>query len=96
MRALSIICVACLLAVWCTSLLAEKKVSDDHIYDQVRLKLAHDTTVKGGGIEVEVHDGVVTLRGKVDQAKAKTKAERLAKKVSGVKKVINQLRVEKP
>ncbi len=96
MRVLALVCVVGLLAVWCSSLFAQKQVSDDHIYDQVRLKLAHDTVVKGGGLEVEVHQGVVTLRGKVDQPKAKTKAEHLAKKVKGVTKVINQLRVERP
>lgn len=96
MRALALGCVVCLLAVWCSSLLAEKKASDDYIHDHVMLKLAHDTTVKGGGIQVEVHQGVVTLRGKVDKDKAKSKAERLAKKVSGVKQVVNQLVVEKP
>jgi osmotically-inducible protein OsmY len=96
MRALSIGCVMCLLAVWCSSLLAEKKVSDDVIHDKVMLKLAQDTTVKGGGIGVEVRDGVVTLSGKVDQDKAKSKAEHLTKKVDGVKKVVNELNVENP
>jgi osmotically-inducible protein OsmY len=69
---------------------------DDRIYDQVRLKLASDSTVKGGGIEVVVKEGVVTLRGKVQQQKQKQKAERLAKKVKGVSSVVNELRVEYP
>jgi osmotically-inducible protein OsmY len=97
MRALSIIGVMCLLAVWCVSLWAgNKPVSDDSIHDKVMVKLAGDTTVKGGAINVEVHNGVVTLRGKVDQEKARNKAEHLAKKIDGVKKVVNELTVEKP
>ena len=47
--------------------------------------------VKGGAMEVEVKDGVVTLRGKVEYDQQKVKAEKLARKVSGVKQVDNQL-----
>ena len=43
----------------------KKAVTDDTIYDQVRRKLADDPDVKGGGLEVEVHSGAVTLKGKV-------------------------------
>jgi len=42
-------------------------------------------------MEVEVKDGVVTLKGKVEYDEQKTKAEKLARKVSGVKRVDNQL-----
>ncbi len=65
--------------------------SDDRIYNQVRLKLAGDMDVRGGNIDVEVHDGAVTLKGKVEKDKQKSKAEKLAKKVKGVKSVDNQL-----
>jgi len=70
---------------------AEKHHSDDELYDLVRRKLADDVIVKGGALEVEVKDGVVTLRGKVELAKQKEKAEKLARKVSGVKQVNNEL-----
>ena len=70
---------------------AEKHVSDDQLYDMVRRKLADDVVVKGAGLEVEVKDGVVTLKGKVEYPEQKTKAEKLARKVSGVKSVDNQL-----
>ena len=70
---------------------AEKHYSDDQLYDLVRRKLADDQVVKGGAIEVEVKDGVVTLRGKVEYDEQKTKATKLARKVSGVKQVDNQL-----
>ena len=45
-------------------------------------------------IDVDSDKGVVTLKGKVDSAEAKKKAEEVAKKVEGVKSVKNQLRVE--
>ena len=73
---------------------AESKRSDDLIYDEVRRKLANDTTAKGGGLEVEVHDGVVTLRGKVKSERQKNRAESVTKKVKGVTKVINELVIE--
>ena len=73
---------------------AEKEkgpITDDTIRDQVMMHLAGDADVKGGGINVEVKDGVVTLTGPVDTDKAQHKAERLAKKVKGVKSVVNKL-----
>jgi osmotically-inducible protein OsmY len=70
---------------------AEKHFSDDQLYDMVRRKLADDQVVKGGAMEVEVKDGVVTLRGKVEYDQQKIKAEKVARKVSGVKRVDNQL-----
>lgn len=66
-------------------------VSDDVIYDQVKRKLADDADVKGGALDVEVHNGVVTLKGRVAGDKEKAKAEKLAKKVKGVTKVQNEL-----
>ncbi|HUE00470.1 MAG TPA: BON domain-containing protein [Bryobacteraceae bacterium] len=70
---------------------AEKQVSDDQIHDMVMRKLADDTVVKGGALDIEVKDGVVTLKGKVELEQQKTKAEKLARKVSGVKQVDNQI-----
>lgn len=75
---------------------AQENPSDDEIYDKVRDRLATNRDVKGGGIEVEVKDGVVYLRGKVVEQKQKNKAEQVAKKVKGVKKVVNELQAEIP
>ena len=76
-----------------TLVAADKPVSDDALYDQVRLKLANDPDVGGRDIEVKVTQGVVQLNGSVKKEKAKAKAEKIAKKVKGVKSVVNQLRV---
>lgn len=65
--------------------------TDDRIYDQVRMRLTTDADVKGGGLDVTVKDGVVTLKGRVDTEKGKNRATKLAKKVKGVKEVENQL-----
>jgi osmotically-inducible protein OsmY len=79
-----------------TAFAAGKPVTDDYISDSVRQKLAADQVVKGGAIVVEVKDGAVTLTGKVQEPKQKSKAENLAKKVHGVKSVVNNLTIEKP
>ena len=68
--------------------------NDDKMYDQVRLKLAGDPDVKGANLQVDVKDGVVTLNGSVTTERGKTKAERLTKKVKGVKSVVNSLVVK--
>lgn len=77
-------------------LAAPKNVSDDYISDSIRQKLAADTVVKGGAIEVEVKDGAVTLKGKVQEPRQRSKAEKIAKKVGGVKSVVNNIQIEHP
>ena len=74
----------------------QKPVADDRISDQVRMKLATDADVKGGALDVTVKDGIVTLKGRVDTDKGKTKATKLSKKVKGVKEVDNELVVGPP
>ena len=81
--------------VWTQAALADQK-ADDRIYDQVRMKLTTDADVKGGGVDVSVKDGVVTLKGRVDTDKGRTRASKLTKKVKGVKDVDNQLAVGPP
>ena len=73
-----------------------KNVSDDYVNDTIRQKLAADQVVKGGAIEVEVKDGAVTLKGKVQEPRQKAKAEKIAKKVHGVKSVVNDIQIEHP
>jgi hypothetical protein len=72
---------------------AADPVSDDELFDRVRIRLADDREVGGGNIHVKVSDGVVELSGKVKTEKIKEKAGKIAKKVKGVKKVVNQLTV---
>jgi osmotically-inducible protein OsmY len=72
---------------------AQGNSADDKIYDEVRRRLANDPDVKGAGLEVIVKAGAVTLRGRVHDVHAKDKAEKITKKVKGVTKVTNELRV---
>jgi osmotically-inducible protein OsmY len=74
-------------------LAADKAISDDAIYDNVRIRLASDIDVKGGGLKVDVKEGVVSLSGDVESQMQKDKAARIAKKVKGVKKVVNNIAV---
>ena len=69
----------------------QKQITDDTIRDQVMVKLANDPEVGGMPIDVDVRQGVATLKGKVRSDKQKSKAEKLAKKVKGVNSVTNQL-----
>ena len=86
------LCIPLGLVLLLSPLLAQKKqITDDTIRDQVMVKLANDQDVGGMAINVDVHQGVATLKGKVRSDRQKAKAERLAKKVKGVTGVTNQL-----
>jgi len=67
--------------------------ADDQLFDQVRRRLANDPDVRGAAFEVTVKDGVVRIRGTVEKDKYRKKAERLVKKIKGVKQVVNELKV---
>lgn len=83
----------CLAALVC--LAADKPINDNLIVDQVRIKLSADAEVKGGALEVDSKQGVVTLSGTVETIRQKDKAGRLAKKIKGVKQVVNNIEIKK-
>jgi hyperosmotically inducible periplasmic protein len=71
-------------------------VSDATLTGKVKAALATDVGLKTvTRIDVDSDDksGIVTLKGKVENAEQKKRAEAVAKKVSGVKSVKNQLTV---
>jgi len=72
---------------------ADKPMSDDLISDNVKRRLAEDSDVKGGGLDIDVKQGVVTLRGKLQTQRQIDKASKIAKKVNGVKKVVNEIQL---
>ena len=86
-----VVCLLFLLALPPAFAADKQPVTDDRIYDQVLLKLANDRDVGGTGMQIEVHNGAVTLKGKVQKPKQRSQAERLTKKVKGVTSVNNQL-----
>ncbi len=73
-----------------------ENASDATITGKVKSALAADVGLKTvTGINVDTDKGgVVTLKGKVDSADMKKRAEQVAKKVNGVKSVKNQLEVK--
>jgi len=73
-----------------------KPVTDDYISDAVMQRLAADAVVKGGDLKIDVKAGIVTISGSVHSLKQKDKAEHVAKKVNGVKGVVNNIKIEKP
>jgi osmotically-inducible protein OsmY len=68
-------------------------LDDAWIHNKIVTKLAIDSTTPQRKINVDVNNQVVTLRGDVDAAEEKAEAERIARETEGVKRVINQLKV---
>lgn len=68
---------------------------DAWIHSKIVAKLIGNTTTPERKINVDVENNVVTLRGTVDTAEARTEAERVARETDGVKRVVNRLRVGK-
>ena len=71
------------------------RADDDEIYDKVNQRLNADVDTHGR-VKIEVKNGVVTLTGMVKNDKARSRAEKLTKKVSGVKDVVNKIEVGEP
>lgn len=72
----------------------QKKPGDDQVYDMVKMRLANDPDIKGGHLDVDVKDGVVTVKGRVDKEKSRAKVDKVARKVKGVRSVVNEVKVE--
>jgi osmotically-inducible protein OsmY len=69
--------------------------SDERIREDVSDSLTDDPDVDATEITVEARDGEVTLSGTVQTREEKRCAEACAEEVSGVRDVINQLRVSR-
>jgi len=92
-----LVCLLAALLLAISFCMAADQPSDNLINDRVRIKLAGDPEVKGGALEVNVVQGVVTITGAVENQRQKDKATKLAKKIKGVKQVVNNITVkEKP
>lgn len=68
-------------------------VDDSSITTQVKAKFAEDQTVSAMAIGVETMRGVVQLSGFAKTADERARAEQLARSVSGVKSVKNDIAV---
>ncbi len=67
--------------------------SDDRICEEVCDRLEQHGWIDASELDVEVHNGEVTLKGDVDSRQQKRLAEDIAEGVAGVKDVHNELRV---
>lgn len=73
---------------------ASAKLDNAALLTKVKAKLASDvglSTVKN--VNVDTRDSVVTLRGTVGSEMQRQEAERAASQVSGVTKVVNELKI---
>ena len=68
---------------------------DAWIHSNIVTKLLSDPDALLRHVNVDVNYSVVTLRGAVNNEEAKAEAERMASQTAGVKRVINQLKVDK-
>jgi hyperosmotically inducible protein len=68
-------------------------LDDAWLHTKIASKLIGNADTPARKINVDVTNGVVTLRGTVDTATAKVEAQRMAEGTDGVKRVVNQLTV---
>jgi osmotically-inducible protein OsmY len=68
-------------------------LDDAWIHTKIVAQLIANSNTPERNINVDVINNVVTLRGTVDTAEAKTEAGKVAKETEGVKSVTNQLKV---
>lgn len=69
--------------------------SDDSIREEVCEALSDDSRLDASEIEVNVKDGVIHLKGTVDERASKRRAEACVENLSGVQDVINEIRVHR-
>ena len=68
-------------------------LNDAWLYTKITAKLIGNSETPVRKINVDVFDGVVTLRGEVETTKSKEEAERIARDTEGVRRVRNLLKV---
>jgi osmotically-inducible protein OsmY len=73
---------------------AGQRIEDAWITTRIQSKFFIDDQIKARKIDVDTKDGVVTLRGSVATAAAKTAAANLAVETDGVTRVNNLLTVD--
>lgn len=66
-------------------------ISDSRIYERVCEILLRDPAIDASEIEVEVKNGMVTLRGKVSSRQSKRLVEMSLESLPGVKDILNRL-----
>ena len=72
---------------------AGEVIDDSVLTSKVKIALIDDPITKAGQINVETYRGVVQLGGFVDNTQQKEQATKVARSITGVKEVRNDLRV---
>jgi osmotically-inducible protein OsmY len=65
---------------------------EDEVRDAINAALLHDPRVMSFNVDADVLGGTVTLRGEVDNLRAKRAAEQDAEDILGVSTVYNRLK----
>ena len=95
-RCFSAILVMSLLLASCQSMTgrtAGRNVDDAALTASVNAALVSDKPSNFTRIDVDTTNGVVALNGTVETAEQRSRAEQLAQRVDGVKRVVNNLQV---
>ena len=74
---------------------AGENVDDATITASVKSTLVADKVANLTRVDVDTTLGVVSLNGVVESPEQKSRAEQLANRVSGVRKVVNNLQIQK-
>lgn len=74
---------------------AGRNVDDAALTASVKASLVSDKASNLTRIDVDTTNGVVALNGVVESPEQRSRAEQLASRVDGVKKVINNLQVQR-
>ena len=69
------------------------KRSDEKIIEEACQRLERDGDIDASEIEVTAEDGVIRLRGTVDDRQTKRRAEECVESIYGARDVMNELRV---
>jgi hyperosmotically inducible periplasmic protein len=94
----TIVLAAVLVVSGCTSMTGQtagQYVDDTTITTSVKAQLTAEKAANFTRIDVDTTNQVVTLNGVVESTEQKAKAEQLARQVSGVKSVKNNLQIQK-
>jgi len=74
---------------------AGQNIDDSNTTAAVKTQLARDKVASLTRIDVDTNAGVVSLNGTVESPEQRAQAEQIAKGVGGVKRVINNLQVQR-
>ena len=74
---------------------AGENIDDATITASVKTKLVAEKAANLTRVNVDTNNGVVSLTGVVETPEQKTRAENLAREVAGVRRVTNNLQIQK-